>query len=106
MQCFHTNYITYFFESVHPSELQTNKQMKTQNHPAKTTRDTKDQDLWQQGKLNCKTATNSYVKEDKTTFRDTKHQCISKQLYPVVMEEIFKIYVFKKFTTKINSTLS
>lgn len=48
-----------------PSELQANKQRKTQNHPAKTVREIKGQDLWQQGKLSCTTGRNAFIKEDK-----------------------------------------
>lgn len=82
LQLSHINYITCFFQSVDPSELQTNKQRKTRNHPAKTARETRGQDLWWQGKLNCTTGTTSYIKEDKKNLQRYKVQVYCQAAVP------------------------
>lgn len=69
-----------------PSELQANKQRKTQNHPAKTVREIKGQDLWQQEKLSCTNGRNAFIKEDKPS----EVRYVAKQLLPMAMEGIFK----------------
>lgn len=59
-----------------------------QNHPAKTVREIKGQDLWQQEKLSCTSGRNAFIR--KTNFRSTKACHMAKQLLPKAMEGNFK----------------